>query len=875
MSLPDPITRTVNGLLSALKMPDDSATANRALAEMSFPQFSRVLPYRDYDPDTGLYMNATTLGFMVEAIPLTGADKSIVLTLENLLRTKLPRTIPLSIHLMAGKQIGPQIEYGLREFSWSGPEEKKFNAITRAYYLAATQGRFSLPPGMDLPLTLRDYRVFIACAVPSKKHTPADIIEMQNRVKIIRASLQGARIHTRPVEADAFINIVRAMVNHDPEELSPRNAELDPYTDLNYQCIDDSFDLKVKADHLTVGLKRPAGQGNSVARVLNYQLERNPQLAFLWGMADNYSNLLHPELSISRPFILSLTLAVEDQVKTQNQANLKYLDLEKKSRTSYGKFFPAVNQQMKEWGELRQRLGANQSSLVSYFMNITVFCEDNDQAALEAEQEVLNSFRKNGMELISPRFNHLRNFLVSLPFMAGEGYFKTLQAAGVVKRAETFNVANLLPVIADSPLAPAGLLAPTYRHQLAFIDLFFEGMGNTNNNMSVCGTSGAGKTGLIQPLIRSTLDAGGYSWVFDMGDGYKSLCENMGGVYLDGESLKFNPFANVIDIDLSAERIRDQLSVMASPNGNLDEVHEGLLLQAVKAAWLKGKNKARIDHVVAYLQEARDSEKYKDSPTIQSRLDEMVIMLDQYTTGGTYGSYFNSDEPSLHEDARMVVLELGGLESRPSLLIAVMFSLIIYIENRMYNTPRNLKKLCVIDEGWKLLDFKNEKVGTFIEKGYRTARRHNGAYITITQNIVDFDSPTASSAARAAWGNSSYKAILKQSAKEFAKYCQLYPDQFTPFEQDMIRKFGAAKDQWFSSFMLQVEAQASWHRLFVDPLSRAMYSSSGKDFEYIRQRRAEGASIHDAVYELAHRNFPEEMARLERWVAEHEQESQV
>ena len=150
------------------------------------------------------------------------------------------------------------------------------------------------------------------------------------------------------------------------------------------------------------------------------------------------------------------------------------------------------------------------------------------------------------------------------------------------------------------------------------------------------------------------------------------------------------------------------------------------------------------------------------------------------------------------------------------------------------------EKLNVIDEGWKLLDFKNEKVGQFIEKGYRTARRHTGAYITITQNIVDFDSPTASSAARAL-GNSSYKAILKQSAKEFAKYNQLYPDQFSKLEKDMINGFGSAKEQWFSSFMLQVEANCSRHRLFVDPLSRAMYSSKGPDFEYMKARREEGS----------------------------------
>ena len=640
--------------------------------------------------------------------------------------------------------------------------------------------------------------------------------------------------------------------------------------DLNYQCIDDSFDLKVKAECLTIGLRSGTKQETSRARVLNFQLSRNPEIAFLWNSADNYSNLLTPELSIACPFIITLTLMVEDQVKSHSEANLKYLDLEKKSKTSYGKFFPGVEQEAKEWGELRQRLGGNQSSIVSYFMNITAFCEDDNEKALAYEQYILNSYRKNGFELTSPRFNHMRNFLSSLPFMAGEGLFKELQAAGVIRRAETFNVANLMPVVADSPLAPSGLLAPTYRNQLAFIDLFYEGMNNTNFNMAVCGTSGAGKTGLIQPLIRSVLDTGGFAWVFDMGDGYKSLCENMGGVYLDGDTLKFNPFANIIDIDLSAERVRDQLSVMASPNGNLDEVHEALLMRAVKAAWLSKQNKARIDDVVDYLEFSKNSDEYKDSPTIRSRLDEMIVLLDQYTVKGTYGEYFNSDEPSLSEDARMVVLELGGLESRPSLLVAVMFSLIIYIENRMYNSPRSVKKLNVIDEGWKLLDFKNQKVGTFIEKGYRTARRHNGSYITITQNIVDFDSPEASSAARAAWGNSSYKIILKQSAKEFAKYNQLYPDQFKPFERDMIAKFGSAKDQWFSSFMLSVEAHSSWHRLFVDPLSRAMYSSKGADFEFIQTQRQTGIGIHDAVYALACRNFPQEMASLEAWVDEHD-----
>ena len=868
-NLMDTVAQAVNSLVSALQLPDESAKANDTLGSMNFPQFSRILPYQDYDSETGLFINTKTIGFMLEARPLPGANKDIVGTLEHLLRTKIPRGVPFTINLVSSKLVGNDIEFGLREFSWSGKQAEKFNAITRAYYLRAAETRFPLPESMDLPLTLRNYRVFISCCIPRKKKSKAQIVELENQVKIIRASLGGAYIPTRVMGGAELVELMREVINPDPGEMYHKPYKLDPYQDLNYQCVVDSFDMKVTAGHLKIGRLGHDGK-ETATRVTSYHLERDPEIAFLWTSADNYANLLNPELSISCPFVLTLTLMVEDQVKTQNEANLKFMDLEKKSKTSYAKYFPSVEKEVKEWGDIRQRLATNQTSLVSYFFNITTYTPDNVEASLTTEQQVLNSFRKGGFQLIPARYHHLRNFLAMLPFKSGEGLFKELQAAGVVKRAETFQVANLLPVVADSPLAPAGLLAPTYRNQLAYIDLFYEGMDNTNFNMAVCGTSGAGKTGLIQPLIRSVLDSGGFAWVFDMGDGYKSLCENMGGVYLDGDSLKFNPFANILDdahFDLSAERIRDQMSVMASPNGNLDEVHEGLLLQAVQAAWLSKGTHARIDDVVAFLQSAKDSEEYADSPTIRSRLDEMIILLDQYTVNGIYGEYFNSDKPTLRDDARMVVLELGGLESRPSLLIAVMFSLIIYIENRMYQSPRSLKKLNVIDEGWKLLDFKNEKVGQFIEKGYRTARRHTGAYITITQNIVDFDSPTASTAARAAWGNSSYKSILKQSAKEFAKYNQLYPDQFSKMEQDMINSFGSAKEQWFSSFMLQVEANCSWHRLFVDPLSRAMYSSKGADFEFIQARRKEGVDIHDAVYELACRNFPAEMAELEARIA--------
>ncbi len=111
-------------------------------------------------------------------------------------------------------------------------------------------------------------------------------------------------------------------------------------------------------------------------------------------MADNYSNLLNPELSISCPFILTLTLVVEDQVKTHSEANLKYMDLEKSRRP------PMPN------GFVRGERGGSGGNCVSVWAR-SVFhvstsstsqhSQDNNETALEVEQDILNSFRKNGL----------------------------------------------------------------------------------------------------------------------------------------------------------------------------------------------------------------------------------------------------------------------------------------------------------------------------------------------------------------------------------------------------------------------------------------------------------------------------------------------
>lgn len=138
---------------------------------------------------------------------------------------------------------------------------------------------------------------------------------------------------------------------------------------------------------------------------------------------------------------------------------------------------------------------------------------------------------------------------------------------------------------------------------------------------------------------------------------------------------------------------------------------------------------------------------------------------------------------------RFSVLEMGELKDKPDLLAAVMFSMMIYVEQRMYLSDRQQPKVCLIDEARKLLSKDNKRSEDFIENGYRTARKYNGAYITITQGIEDFDGQKASGAAKAARANSSFKIILRQNRDAFRKYCWITRRPLTALSGRLSRAF--------------------------------------------------------------------------------------
>ena len=282
-----------------------------------------------------------------------------------------------------------------------------------------------------------------------------------------------------------------------------------------------------------------------------------------------------------------------------------------------------------------------------------------------------------------------------------------------------------------------------------------------------------------------------------------------------------------------------------------------MVLRAITEQFPVYQQGMRIDHVVDYLE--RHKKEIHDSERIGGRIDEINQLLQKYTTKGIYGKYFNSDEPTLRQDMQFVVTELGDLRQTGDLLMAVLFTLMIWVESNMYMTPRNIRKLNLIDEGWKLLSASSPKITQFIEEGYRTVRRHKGSFGTVTQAVSD---KNLSTAALAAYNNSSFKFTLMQDAKSFASFVKEEPNIYSELEIELIKKFPAARNVGYSSLLLNMGGISSFHRLLLDPLRNALFSSRGEDFTYREKRFAEGASIQQIVMEMAQKAEPELMQKL-------------
>ncbi|MEY0282368.1 TraC family protein [Providencia rettgeri] len=369
---PEPVSlqeALFKNLFTAWREPDGSKGASEALDNMDYPSFCSVLPYRNYDAKSGLFINKTTIGFLLECTPLVGANEKIVDALDYFLRNKLPRKTPLTFMLLGSKCISEQLGYGLKDFGWQGEEAEKFNHITRAFYeCGALEG---LNNKLNLPLSLRNYRLFVCYAEEHKKADALTLQTVNQTLSTVMESLAGASLHCEQMDDKGLLQLVREITNFRHDQIALPSNEVDPYESLNDQCADRSINVEIRPDAIHQSLSMEKGQ-KSQTRIMNYMLEKNPTQFALWQTGDNLSNLLDPASSVSCPFVITVSVYVEDLVKTQNEAKKKFITNNSRANSKYINWVPGVKRKAEEWGALREELDANQTALARYSYGISV-----------------------------------------------------------------------------------------------------------------------------------------------------------------------------------------------------------------------------------------------------------------------------------------------------------------------------------------------------------------------------------------------------------------------------------------------------------------------------------------------------------------------
>lgn len=238
------------------------------------------------------------------------------------------------------------------------------------------------------------------------------------------------------------------------------------------------------------------------------------------------------------------------------------------------------------------------------------------------------------------------------------------------------------------------------------------------------------------------------------------------------------------------------------------------------------------------------------------------MLLDTYCTWGPDGEYFNADSPTLDGETRFAVLELLSLEDKPKLLSSILFSLIPAIQEKCTTARVTSRKSASLTRPRRLLGGSNPHAARFIETGYRTVRRHRGSFITITRGIKDFGASKEAEAARTTVRPKSRSCRTPEPSNNTSRTTRTS----SPIWKRSYPGLPARHSDRLQLTLVSAGEFSSFHRLFVDPITRAMFSSRGEDFAFMQDAQRAGATAEEAAYMLAQKKFGPELLELEEWV---------
>lgn len=850
-----------------------------------FPRFCDLLPYLGWDDKKEIFVlegseegKVDGLGFVIEMVPQTGASEDMADLLSVLFRY-MPTGTGVQWTLMGSPLIGEFLDHyvGLRHAHLAElpPEEaarKKIYAdiserLAEHYKSGANKSIVA-----NQPFLLRDFRLLMSVVVPETDYNDPDVI---NRVVSLRdtcvTTLKTYYQFKKVWGPDDLINWCSMWLNPQKSILKYElpHLEYDTGRPIKHQIVSPDTVMRVTEDGMIYGL--PQHGNEIVARCMS--VRSYPKVTTLHQMGALIGDFLQSSIGYTCPFAITLGAMTLDFEETRATTQMRAARSTQKAESPMARFMPELQDIKRDW-DIAQRAFDEGSGTVRIYHQLMLWGRPQDMA--RAEQSAQAVWRAKQFEIVQDTYIQIQGLLASLPMTLTKSMQRDLKVAQRISTKTVINAVNTAPLLAEwhgvgEPVVPLW----GRRGQAMGIDLFANTSGNYNG--VIIGTSGSGKSVLLNHIALAYLGIGARVWIIDIGRSFEKLCHSVNGQYIEftqESNICLNPWSMVTTIEEDLEMLLPLFEQMISPNEPLDDYRRRQLGIHIQSVWWDFGRSASIDDLAHSLlnncekggpnpqqateewQERVRAMSYEERQSIcDPRIRDMGVQLQPFTKDGPYGKYFDGPT-NVNFDSDLIVLELEELAAKKDLQTVIMYLLMYRITQNMYLT-RDRMKICILDEAWQLLSGGNSS--DFIETGYRRARKYFGSFLAATQGVGDF---SLSRAAEAAFSNADWLFLMRQKAESILaleKSDKLVMDENM---KKMLLSVKTAQGHYSEVFIHAGQMGQGIGRILFDPFALLLVSSKAEDFEAVRKYREAGYSETDAIEEvLADRNVAPYVAK--------------
>ena len=390
-----------------------------------------------------------------------------------------------------------------------------------------------------------------------------------------------------------------------------------------------------------------------------------------------------------------------------------------------------------------------------YYMNLLITITASSVEELEwREREMKKLLLSHDISTTSCIFREEQAFLSSLPLVSLEKHLYERSKRNVLTRG----AASCYPFVSFEMCDDNGILLGVnkFNNSLTIVDIF-NSMVYKNANISILGTSGAGKTFLMQLMALRMRRKGIQVFIVAplKGHEFYRACQNIGGEFIQISPASKNCI-NVMEIrksDKTADELLDgvviEKSALASKIQRLhiffsllipDMTHEEK--QLLDDALIKTYEEKGITHDNDSLISPENPEEYRKMPVLgdlyetlatDKQTKRLANILNRLVNGSA--STF-SQQTNVNLENKYTVLDISELSG--DLLPVGMFVALDYVWDKAKEN-RTVEKAIYIDECWQLIGGTgNHLAAEFVLEIFKIIRGYGGSAVCATQDLNDF-----------------------------------------------------------------------------------------------------------------------------------------